>query len=414
MTGLIGKQLVQIEVNDLDDVNVTSLADNHVLSYDNSTSKWINGAPAAGSSYTHPNHSGEVVSSADGAQVISDNVVDEANLKISNSGTNGHFLSYQSGNAGALTWAAASGGGGGSATNLFATAGTVTHHATSLFASGDNSVNVQNRAIGIGGAIADTGFGGVVIGYDSSSNNSYSVVIGYDNDNNGGGSGSDYNVMVGCFNDMTARNSVAIGYSSSCLGSAGANYMLAIGSNAHCTHSGASCVGKDATSVSNNSFVLGGSAVTDLRCQDTSITAVSDSRDKVNIADLDIGLDVVNEIRAVQFNKNNRGLYYDEVTMLRSSKSDVQEYTFDQAGYEAGSKQNEKKEFGFISQEIMAVLPDHHEDARVVFSESENVHGFDVAHFTPGDMVPILWKAVQELSAQNTALETRIAALEAA
>jgi len=83
------------------------------LSYDNSTSKWINGAPAAG--YTHPNHSGEVTSSADGAQVIADNVVDEANLKVSNSPTNGFMLTAQSGATGGLTWASAGGGGGGGA-----------------------------------------------------------------------------------------------------------------------------------------------------------------------------------------------------------------------------------------------------------------------------------------------------------
>ena len=59
--------------------------------------------------YTHPNHSGEVTSSADGATVIADNVVDEANLKVSNSPTNGQFLSAQSGNTGGLTWAAAAG-----------------------------------------------------------------------------------------------------------------------------------------------------------------------------------------------------------------------------------------------------------------------------------------------------------------
>ena len=70
----------------------------------------------ANQAYTHPNHSGEVTSSADGAQTIADNVVDEDNLKISNSGTNGQFLSKQSGNTGGLTWADPSGGatGGGS------------------------------------------------------------------------------------------------------------------------------------------------------------------------------------------------------------------------------------------------------------------------------------------------------------
>ena len=61
-------------------------------------------------SYTHPNHSGEVTSSADGAQTIADDVVDEANLKISNAGTNGQFLQKQSGNTGGLTWADAGGG----------------------------------------------------------------------------------------------------------------------------------------------------------------------------------------------------------------------------------------------------------------------------------------------------------------
>jgi len=56
-------------------------------------------------SYTHPNHSGEVTSSADGAQTIASNVVDEDNLKVSNSPTNGQFLQAQSGNTGGLTWA---------------------------------------------------------------------------------------------------------------------------------------------------------------------------------------------------------------------------------------------------------------------------------------------------------------------
>ena len=59
----------------------------------------------ASNNYTHPNHSGEVTSTADGAQVIASNVVDEDNLKISNAGSNGQYLQKQSGNTGGLTWA---------------------------------------------------------------------------------------------------------------------------------------------------------------------------------------------------------------------------------------------------------------------------------------------------------------------
>ncbi len=58
---------------------------------------------------TNATHTGEVTGS--GALTIADNVVDEANLKVSNSPTNGYFLSAQSGNTGGLTWAEAGGGG---------------------------------------------------------------------------------------------------------------------------------------------------------------------------------------------------------------------------------------------------------------------------------------------------------------
>jgi len=70
----------------------------------------LNGIAASANNYVHPNHSGEVTSSADGATVIADNIVDEANLKVSNSAVNGYMLTAQSGNTGGLTWAEAGGG----------------------------------------------------------------------------------------------------------------------------------------------------------------------------------------------------------------------------------------------------------------------------------------------------------------
>ena len=66
----------------------------------------VNSAITANTSKTtNATHSGEVTGS--GALTIAGNVVDEANLKVSNSPTNGYFLSAQSGNTGGMTWVAA-------------------------------------------------------------------------------------------------------------------------------------------------------------------------------------------------------------------------------------------------------------------------------------------------------------------
>ncbi len=71
----------------------------------------LNGVAASANNYVHPNHSGEVTSTADGAQVVADNIIDEANLKVSNNPTNGYVLTAQSGNTGGMTWAEMTGGG---------------------------------------------------------------------------------------------------------------------------------------------------------------------------------------------------------------------------------------------------------------------------------------------------------------
>tara|TARA_R100000781_G_scaffold60612_1_gene38758 strand:- start:1599 stop:3410 length:1812 start_codon:yes stop_codon:yes gene_type:complete len=64
----------------------------------------LDGIASSANNYTHPNHSGEVTSTNDGATVIASNVVDEDNLKISNSPSDGKFLQYKDGTD-ELTWA---------------------------------------------------------------------------------------------------------------------------------------------------------------------------------------------------------------------------------------------------------------------------------------------------------------------
>lgn len=73
-----------------------------------------------------PDLTGEVTTSAGAvATTIADNIVDEANLKVSNAPTNGLFLQAQSGNTGGLTWASA--GGGSSLFSVFSNSTTTSY-----------------------------------------------------------------------------------------------------------------------------------------------------------------------------------------------------------------------------------------------------------------------------------------------
>ncbi len=83
-------------------------AESDTNAYTDAEKTKLSGIATSANNYSHPNHSGEVTSTADGATVITDDTVDEANLKISNAGSDGQFLQKQSGNTGGLTWASVS------------------------------------------------------------------------------------------------------------------------------------------------------------------------------------------------------------------------------------------------------------------------------------------------------------------
>ena len=61
-----------------------------------------------------------------------------------------------------------------------------------------------------------------------------------------------------------------------------------------------------ATATSNNSVTLGNSSITTIRAQVTTITALSDIRDKTDVEPIPLGLEFIRELRPVKFTWNTR------------------------------------------------------------------------------------------------------------
>ena len=138
---------------------------------------------------------------------IADDAVDEARLQISNSGTNGHALTYQSGNTGKLTWAEVGGTpADGSITVAKLAAGTLKTPGTNNTAIGTNAL--------IDGSLS--GNHNLAVGIDALKElegGTYNVAIG--NSTLKAATSGGFNTAVGAFalEDLTSANyTVAIGY----------------------------------------------------------------------------------------------------------------------------------------------------------------------------------------------------------
>ena len=140
-----------------------------------------------------------------------------------------------------------------------------------------------------------------------------------------------------------------------------------------------------AASVSNE-FTLGNSSVSVLRCAVTSITSLSDARDKTDIKDLSYGIDFIKSLTPREFTWNNRP----EIRVVRDEYGNETEK-------EIQSKNKGKKDFGFVAQEVQALDND---TLRLVYSS--NPEKLEMSY---GKLVPILVQAVKELTARLEALE---------
>ena len=141
-------------------------------------------------------------------------------------------------------------------------------------------------------------------------------------------------------------------------------------------------IGDEATPTTlsaSNEVTLGGASVTVLRCAVTSITSLSDERDKTDISELEYGLDFVNSLSAKKWTWNQRSEYRDEID---EDGNKVQ--------VEIENSNRGKIDFGFIAQEVQSV---DNELLRLVYDS--NPEKLEMSY---GKLVPILVKAIQELS----------------
>jgi hypothetical protein len=223
----------------------------------------------------------------------------------------------------------------------------------------DNTGSAGSVAIGSAALrFSAAGAGNIGIGTQAMDNTegTYNVAIGYNagRDIGSTGSGGDNNTVVGPY---AAVSSLTTGSANIVIG-----YQAAPSS----------------TSVSNT-ITFGNSSITTLRCQVTTITSLSDARDKKDIQNIPAGLSFINRLRPVSFVWNMRD------------------------GGKVGVP-----EFGFIAQELQQVQ----KDAGITVPNLVMDDNPDKLEAGASTLIPVLVKAIQELSAELKVVKAELAALK--
>jgi hypothetical protein len=265
--------------------------------------------------------------------------------------------------------------------------------AVGLAALENNDTGYSNTAVGMAALQACTdGYQNVAFGEHAArhlTTGDYNTAVG--RYAMGGLTTGNNNVGIGPYTlwgVVTGNNNVAMGYDAlnnmtGGYDNVGIGYQAGVSIT---TGYNNTCLGKSAgttSDASTNQFVLGNSSVSLLRCQQTSITALSDERDKSDITDIPIGLSFINKLRPVKFKWSSRD----------------------------GMARDGSYEAGFIAQELQKVENDEGVNSWMRLVHAENPLKLEA---TPGSLLPVLVKAIQELASKNTALTARVATLEAA
>jgi len=236
----------------------------------------------------------------------------------------------------------------------------------------------------------------------------------------------------GCFYQMTDSNAIdnagfgyhaltnlSTGKRNSSLGKSSVGGLTTTDHNTGCGHS----AGSSGTTISNcwaggyssdasaadasNEFTMGNASISNLRCNDTSISSLSDERDKTQIEDLpeEAGLEFINNLQPRTFYWDRRSWYDSHTPDGSKVKSDYKRW-----------KANSGQKMGFVSQEVQGVISGkkYFEDSAMVSpSVTETDNGtIDGLEFAPSHLITPLVKAIQQLSEQNSQLIARIEVLE--
>lgn len=193
------------------------------------------------------------------------------------------------------------------------------------------------------------------------------------------------NSNIGDFNCAFGHSSLDSNTTGNCNSAFGYNAGSALSSGSNNTMIGYDAE-PSATTISNE-ITLGNSSIATLRCQQNSITALSDARDKKNIRDLTLGLEFLMNVKPRLFNWDRREWYKD--------------------GEPDGSKMQTAPTAGFIAQELDEVQTKENAGWMNLVLKSNP----DRLEATPGNLLPIMVKAIQELKTENDALKNELATL---
>ncbi len=250
-----------------------------------------------------------------------------------------------------------------------------------------NAIGIYNTAVGHSSLFSNTGNLNTAVGYYSLYSNNTgteNTAVGYQSlfssTINSGNTAVGWNSLY----SSTGYQNTAVGHHS--LNTNTGNFNTALGYNAGSlvtTGYNLTLIGIDANPTNGTAFdqvTLGNSFVSSLRCNVTTITSLSDARDKKNITNLSLGLDFITKLKPRQFNWDKREWYDDNIS--------------------DGSKMKESPTAGFIAQELDETqTTENAEWLNLVLKDNS-----EKWEATPGNLLPIMVKAIQELNEENEKL----------